>query len=341
MTLSDTKYLYWLIVALDANFKLKNRIPKNEYDDPSLGPGWGAFVEPCCYKKHLREYIAEKDVHVPSALTQKKQEIRLACEFPASVDVYVHTTSVCGPTVRGIYRKGSGEVLTDEQEYTVSYDIACQWKKHFNARMEKLPKALQRNFSKLLVKCGLPVWHALTHEEECTNENNLNLLPGVGKSDGEGIECLWAILNALSFQTKEMSLGNRADTMEGKLDSHNFLKSLGHGDTLRWHLVVAITERARQVEVLKEINKTIKLEKRVEWQAQINCYLEDRSVPNPYVMKKKDGPSEADICVKLRIEEQADAANGQAPLHATSATVFLTAGLQLEETQYVFVMAAR
>jgi hypothetical protein len=55
-------YLYRLILALDANFKLKNRIRKNEVPDPSLGPGWGAFVEPTKYKKHLRKYVAEKDV---------------------------------------------------------------------------------------------------------------------------------------------------------------------------------------------------------------------------------------------------------------------------------------
>jgi hypothetical protein len=56
------RYLYRLILALDANFKMKNRIRAHEHDDPSLGPGWGAFVEPTRYKKHLRGYVAEKDV---------------------------------------------------------------------------------------------------------------------------------------------------------------------------------------------------------------------------------------------------------------------------------------
>ncbi|KAJ7796273.1 hypothetical protein B0H14DRAFT_2205326, partial [Mycena olivaceomarginata] len=40
----------------------KNRIRAWEHDNPSLGPGWGAFVEPTKYKKHLRNYVAEKDV---------------------------------------------------------------------------------------------------------------------------------------------------------------------------------------------------------------------------------------------------------------------------------------
>ncbi|KAJ7022478.1 hypothetical protein C8F04DRAFT_971465 [Mycena alexandri] len=343
----EYRYLYRLIVALDANFKLKNRIRKNKHDDPSLGPGWGAFVEPRRYKKHLRRYVAEKDISTCiafAALTQKETRNTAGLRVSGVGGCVCARHECMRPNGLGDLQKGEryanmdyillsalGDV--DLKEYTVSYDIACQWKKNFKARVENLPKALQHDFNDVLVQCGLPVWHALAHEEDCTNENNLSLLPGVGKSDGEGIERLWAILNGIAFQTKEMSLGNRADTLEDKLDSHNFLKNLGQGDALQRRLIVAIAERARQVDTFKEINKTIHAEKRAEWQAQIDAFLEDRSLPNPYIMSKKDGPSEADIRVKLRQEEQAEAADGQAPLHATSATVFLTAGLQLEETQ--------
>jgi hypothetical protein len=51
-----------VIVALDANFRLKNRMRPNEHPDPSLGPGWGYFVEPESYREHLKNYVAEKDV---------------------------------------------------------------------------------------------------------------------------------------------------------------------------------------------------------------------------------------------------------------------------------------
>jgi hypothetical protein len=51
-----------LLLALDANFKLKNRMRPNEIDDPPLGPGWGYFVEPTSYRRHLRTYVPEKDV---------------------------------------------------------------------------------------------------------------------------------------------------------------------------------------------------------------------------------------------------------------------------------------
>ena len=47
---------------MDANFRLKNRLRANEHQDPALGPGLGYFVQSDAYKKHLREYVQEKDV---------------------------------------------------------------------------------------------------------------------------------------------------------------------------------------------------------------------------------------------------------------------------------------
>lgn len=115
-------------------------------------------------------------------------------------------------------------------ELTISYDIACQWKKNFADRIERLPSDLQLEFDAILLDSGLPVWHALAHEDACAVMNSLNYVFGVGRTDGEGVERLWAFLNACSYQSKEMGLGNRADTIEDKLDSHNFNKNLGAGE---------------------------------------------------------------------------------------------------------------
>ncbi|KAJ6515153.1 hypothetical protein C8R47DRAFT_961598 [Mycena vitilis] len=337
---SQYRYLYRLILALDANFKLKNRIRKNEHPDPSLGPGWGAFVEPARYKKHLRKYISTCIAF--AALTQKETRNTAGLRVSGVGGCVCARHECIRPNGMGDLQKGeryanmdyillSALADTYPQELTVSYDIACQWRQNFSERMEKLPKELQRDWKGVLLQSGLPVWHALAHE--CKNENNLNLLPGVGKTDGEGIERLWAVLNGSAWQTKEMTLGNRADTLEDMLDSHNYLKNLSQCDTLQRRLVVALAERERQVEAFKEINKTIHAEKRAEWQAKIDLFIEDRSNPNPYVLSAQDGPSEADIRLLLKKDEQEAAAQGRVPLHSTSATAFLTAGLQLEDAQ--------
>jgi hypothetical protein len=119
---------------------------------------------------------------------------------------------------------------------TISYDIACQWKKNMRQRNDKLPEAIRLDVDNVEIQCGLPVWHASSHETECSNENSLSFRVGVGKSDGEGVERTWADLNPAAFHTKEMGVGNRADTLEDKIDSHNFLKNLMHG---MWLFIVS------------------------------------------------------------------------------------------------------
>jgi hypothetical protein len=118
----------------------------------------------------------------------------------------------------------------DLKELTISYDIACQWGKNLQERIRKLPADMQLDFEPILFQCGLPVWHASSHEAECTNANSLSFVPGVAKTDGEGIERLWAELNALAFHTKNMGIGHRADTIEDKINYHNFMKNLGQGE---------------------------------------------------------------------------------------------------------------
>ena len=51
-----------MYLAMDANFRLKNRLIKNARYDPPLGAGMGYFVEPTKYSHHLKNYVSEKDV---------------------------------------------------------------------------------------------------------------------------------------------------------------------------------------------------------------------------------------------------------------------------------------
>ncbi|KAJ7429220.1 hypothetical protein B0H11DRAFT_2167516 [Mycena galericulata] len=351
----DAKYgfLYKLILAMDANFKLKNSIRTNERYDPSLGPGWGAFVEPNAYRKHLKKYVAEKDIStcIAFAALMQKETRNTAGLRVSGVGGCVCARHECmRPNGLGDLQKGERYANMDYivmsalrgfdlKELAISYDIACQWEKNLREHLRRLPPELLLDIENIFLQCGLPIWHASAHNKACASENALNFLIGLGKSDGKGVERLWADLNRAALHTKDMSLGNRADTVEDKIDSHNFLKNLGVVDILRRKLVVAIAERTSQVASFKEINKTIKPDVRAEWQKQIDAFVADHSSPNPYILSTQDGPTEADIRLELRKEEAKEAANGTAPLHGTSATAFLAAGLQLEESQYVLCLS--
>lgn len=56
------KFLYVLILAMDANFRLCHKLRPREREDPELGPGWGYFVPPEQYQDHIKNYVSETDV---------------------------------------------------------------------------------------------------------------------------------------------------------------------------------------------------------------------------------------------------------------------------------------
>ncbi|KAJ7775216.1 hypothetical protein B0H14DRAFT_3508467 [Mycena olivaceomarginata] len=58
-----------------------------------------------------------------------------------------------------------------------------------------------------------------------------------------------------------------------------------------------------------------------------------RSPSQPNVHSRVHGPTEAQVRAELKREEERDAASGKVPLHGTSATAFLTGGLQIEDAQ--------
>ncbi|KAJ7701956.1 hypothetical protein B0H17DRAFT_1195154 [Mycena rosella] len=327
-------YLFRLLSAIDANFKMRNRICAREHDNPFLGPGWGAFVEPTKYKKHLSKYVAEKHISTCiafAALTQKDTRNTTGLRVSGVGGVVCARHECMQPNGLGDLQKGeryanmdyilmSALSKFDLMELTLSYDIACQWKKNFTERLRKLPTELQIEFDNILVKSGLPVWHALAHEDSCAILNSLNYILGVGRTDGEGVERLWAFLNSCSYQSKEMGLGNRADTIEYKLDSHNFLKNLGQA-----HPSSGGIQRNKQSNLVGGPG---------DWQKIIDTFTADHSAPNPYFLPRTDGPTDAEIRASLTAEEKEATSKGQVPLHATSATAFLAAGLQLEDTQH-------
>ncbi|KAJ7015934.1 hypothetical protein C8F04DRAFT_984112 [Mycena alexandri] len=345
----DTNFLYMLILAVDANFKLKNCIRVNERYDLSLGPGWGAFVEPTAYKEHLRNYVGENDISTCIAFAALLQmDTRLTTGLRTSgIGGCVCACHECvRPNGMGELQKGERYANMDYivmsclagfalMMLTISYDTTCQWKKNLVSRNGLLPQPIRLDLENVDVQCGLPVWHASSHEAECNNENSLSVLLGVGKTDGQGAERAWADLNPAAFHTKEMGAGHRHDTLEDKIDSHNCLKNLKHGDALRRKLVVAIAEHQRQVEAFKEVNKTVPKELQNEWQAKIDVFVADHKEPNLYVLRSTGAPTEAELRVSMKQEEEAEVRQGRARLHATSVTVFLSAGIQLEEAQYV------
>ncbi|KAJ6457197.1 hypothetical protein C8R47DRAFT_995822 [Mycena vitilis] len=349
----DLAFLYMLILAMDANFRLKNRLRSNETQDPSLGSGKGYFVEQDGFKNHLKHYIAEKDVSsciAFAALLQKETRITTGLRCSGVGGCVCARHGVVRPQGLGDLQKGERYANMDYillsalmgvtlVALAISYDIACQWKINLGKRAAKIKEttSLTTDLTDFEILFALPVWHAGAHETSCQMENSLSYAVGVGRTDGEGIERTWAILNPLGFSTKEMGYGARQDAIENKVDNINWEKNIGQGDTLARKLIVAIAERDKQVADFEEVSRTVAKDTRKKWQNQIDEWLADRSKPNPYFREggKSAGPSEAAVFLDLKNAEAKEAAEGREAVSESTSTAaaFVKAGVQLEETQ--------
>ncbi|KAJ7717597.1 hypothetical protein B0H16DRAFT_1740547 [Mycena metata] len=326
----EFRFLYMLLLAMDANFRLKNRLRANERDDPPLGDGWGYIVEEKPYKEHLKGYVAEKDVSTCiafAALLQKDTRLTTGLRCSGVGGVVCARHELVRPQGLGDLQKGEryanmdyillSAVLGITLLYlAISYDIAS-------------------NGDEVIILFGLPVWHALAHEKKCQARNSLSYVPGVGRTDGEGIERTWSDFNPIAWATKEMGRGARHNAIEDKIDHHNWEKNINQGTTLSRKLILALDERDAHVEAFRQIDSTLKGDLRKEWQQKIDDWLKDNAKPNPYELAEGStgGASEAVIRLELTREEALDAAGGGAKLQGSSVTSFLTAGLQLEEAQ--------
>ena len=59
---NDSRYLYTLFLAVDANFKLKRK--NRGIDNPELAPGWASFVEETRYQVYIKDYVDQPEVWV-------------------------------------------------------------------------------------------------------------------------------------------------------------------------------------------------------------------------------------------------------------------------------------
>ena len=55
-------WLYMLIVAMDANFRLKSRLQSTINKEPELGLGWAYFVNNGPYSEFIKDYVDQEEV---------------------------------------------------------------------------------------------------------------------------------------------------------------------------------------------------------------------------------------------------------------------------------------
>jgi len=114
---------------------------------------------------------------------------------------------------------------------------------------------------------------------------SLNFIPGVGKSDMETPERVWAGHNGLGNSTKTQGPGGRHDVLDDHFSFWNWLKYVGLGKTLISRYKVALAERNRQAEGHRGLTNSLDPELVTKWEAMCVAWEDDeypKRCPNPY-----------------------------------------------------------
>jgi hypothetical protein len=76
------------------------------------------------------------------------------------------------------------------------------------------------------VQLFVPKFHLPAHTPKCHNPYSLNFAQGVGRTDGEGIERNWSVLNGIAPSVSMMGPGGRWDTIDDFCNYANWRKTI-------------------------------------------------------------------------------------------------------------------
>ncbi|KAJ7692647.1 hypothetical protein B0H14DRAFT_3531447 [Mycena olivaceomarginata] len=316
----EDRFLYILFIALDACFRLKRHMISSEIKDPGLGTGWAYVTENPPYRHYL--------------LTVTEQKEMSTCSGLAALD-YANTKFSRGYSTTGVgmgvcarhefvQANGVGDLQKGERfanmDYIfgsilrhkdprirkiISYDIVCQWWKYLMEHMQKLPPLVRISMIMSLFRFVIPKMHIHAHTLDCQVKFSLNLVPGSGQTDGEGIERPWASIGAITSSTRLLFYGDRLDNARKE----------------------AASQRAAF-----EAFSLEQIERVPVWKKMIDDFEKDPTKRNPYELKMT-GLTEMEVRLQFAKEEEEDARKGVPALHDVSPSGFVTAGLELEEQQ--------
>lgn len=141
----------------------------------------------------------------------------------------------------------------------ISYDIACQWFINLHSRIEKFWPAYIKPEGTMKLTPAIPKLHQAMHGQSKNHKQfSLNLIPGVGASDCECPERIWAPHNPLGSSTKLQGPGTRQDTLDNHWGFWNWLKYNSLGLSLAKKYKAAVAERNIQVEGHRGLTESLK-----------------------------------------------------------------------------------
>ncbi|KAJ7076252.1 hypothetical protein B0H15DRAFT_925228 [Mycena belliarum] len=231
------RFIYFLFLAMDANFRLSNRTVSSEIADPIFGDGTGYFCKregDDGYKAHILKHVNDKEISNCSgfqamfmANTRRVKGLR--------------TTGIGGVTCSRHNMwcaNGMGDLQNGERYglltfflslcalillvLVTSYDIACQYAINFFDRMSKFPESMHLKLAPGNIWWKVPNFHLPGHKRPCHTPFSFHWMWGAGMTHGEGVEQNWSGSNWAAASTRLMGPGSRQATLEDVFGFHNY-----------------------------------------------------------------------------------------------------------------------
>ncbi|KAG2362627.1 hypothetical protein BDR07DRAFT_1451060 [Suillus spraguei] len=313
-------WLCGLFLAIDANFHLKRHVEAS-------------------YKSHISDRVEdtqEKSTcssHNTVNMADTKLSQGLAAMGVGTVDCARHNMK-CSNGV-GDLQKGEKYLNMDYLFFStlrhstvdilnVSYDIACQWRKHLWSHMLSLPPSHHLNYLTRMIHFFVPKFHLPVHISKCQMIFSFNFTHFVGRTDGEAPERGWSNINPVASSMKGMGPGCHRDTLD------NHFRSL-----LLFKIKEAQTEKAEHGAAFKEFDSVIMSENCMAWKVKMEAWEEnpnDTMVSNPLQLKGI-AITQASACLNLAQLKAEDLECGvDLSLHPdVSPSVLIASGIDLEE----------
>ncbi|KAJ6495711.1 hypothetical protein C8R47DRAFT_1176230 [Mycena vitilis] len=284
-----SRFLYFMFLAVDANFRLSNRNVSSEIADPILGDGLGFF----CKREGEDGYIAHIGKHV------NEQEMSTCSGFQAMFKQGrrvkgLRTTGIGGVTCsrHNMWQgNGIGDLQLGERHCNmdfliisvlnalrallwiiISYDIACQYRIKFWERSENFPAEMQPTIKRANVWWKVPNFHLPPHKRPCHSPYSFHYMWGAGMTHGEGVEQNWSFSNGAAASTRLMGPGARHATLEDIFAFHNYDRLLAMHRVLPKRLAVSIKEGLKHRAAFNSFNEgleAVKPDEVAKWRASV------------------------------------------------------------------------
>ncbi|EIM90992.1 uncharacterized protein STEHIDRAFT_44851, partial [Stereum hirsutum FP-91666 SS1] len=305
----EEAWLYRLLLAQDANFRLKGRLRRTSVADISLTNGLAYFVEEKAYKAYLDTRKDKEDDLLSNCVPFNA--ISKANNKGAKSLANTGVGGVCCGRHECIRPNGIGDLQKGERYANMdyiflasiigimllalvsSYDIGCQWSINFWERMAEMPDHLQMADSIINILFVVPAFHLEAHIEKCKPLFSPRFSRWLALTEFEAIERIWAILNGAAFSTKEMRPGHRRDTLDDFCGYANWTKTIKLGSSLLKKLVVAIPACLDHRAALRGFEDNLRKESPAVFASWVKMYEdweegEDKSVGCPFVAPRQE-----------------------------------------------------